>query len=158
MTRNQRIWHRTVRPECGYFKKEPLLEPSKLNKILLQPFVSEGRYSLRAVIIRRFVGDALPTGNTSVDDHPSFSSTMFDADRFHQPSAERCTVAGTLVIHVLAPQTPRAVVAAGAVLQRLHFGTAVLARERFLARNEGRGRQGRRGVRGIRRGEMSEYG
>lgn len=104
------------------------------------------------VIIRSHnVRDRFSACLASVDDHPALGPAVFDSRGLHHPAAEGLPVAGSQVIHVLAPEATRAVVAVGSVLQRFHGGAAVLADEGLLAGDERGGRQGRQGVRGRRR-------
>lgn len=81
------------------------MEPSKLNKILLQLFRLNGGYPLAVVIFRHFVGDGLSAGFAPVDDHPALGRAMVDSDRLHHALTCGSAIARTGVIHVLAPET-----------------------------------------------------
>ena len=73
------------------------------------------------VIIRSaFVGDRFPADDAPVDDHPALRSAKVHTDRFHQSAAGRRSVARTAVIHMFAPETLRAVIAAATVFDRFH--------------------------------------
>ena len=108
-----------------------------MNKILLQILPIHGRKECEVVIRSQDICDLLAAVEAAVDDHPALASAEFLGDRFHQSFARRCAVPGAVFIHVLAPETLWAVVAAGGVFQRLHVRAAVSADERFLAGEEG---------------------
>lgn len=81
----------------------------------------------------------LATNHTAMMDHPSLLPIVIEVERLHESVALRCSVAGSLIIDVLAPQAQGAVVTVTTSLERLHGDTAVLAGKRFLARDEDHG-------------------
>jgi len=84
MTRNQRIRPRTVRPARWHFKKEPLLQPGNLNKILIHPFRIQRRKDGEVIIGRNDIRDLLAAFLAAVDDHPALSAAVFLGHRFHE--------------------------------------------------------------------------
>lgn len=71
-----------------------------------------------------------------MDHHPTFPLALIKTDRFHESLAQRGAVTGTLIIHVLAPQALRAMIAVTSPLQGKYVLAAVLTGKRFLSGDE----------------------
>jgi hypothetical protein len=71
-----------------------------------------------------------------IKDHKSLLTVAIQARRLEESLAKRCSIAGTKVIDMLAPEAAWAMVTVRSTGKRCHGGTAVLTRERLFAGDE----------------------
>jgi hypothetical protein len=122
--------------ESKYNRKEGWTLRRELINFIIHPS-GTGRSERRDLIIRRcFIRDLLPAFLTEVDDHPALLAVMIKGQRLHESETHRSPVAGPLGVHVLAPETVRAMIAVTPLLQRGNGCAAVFADEGFLAGDE----------------------